>query len=55
MSNNGKQTIRCDVFECRHHCEDDICDLKAISVSSVPVCPCVKCADESMCASFEKK
>lgn len=53
MSEKGKQTIRCDVCECRHHNDDDVCELKAIAVSSVPAKPNVRSADESMCASFE--
>ena len=53
MDKSGKQTIRCDVEECKHHDDNDLCELNSIAVSSVAAHPHVECADDSMCASFE--
>jgi len=53
MDKSGKQTIRCDVEECRHNDGNDLCQLNSIAVSSNAAHPHVESADDSMCASFE--
>ena len=57
MFNNNDTTNRaigCTVTECKHHCKDDpYCTLQKIQVGKCE--SCAHTADNTECASFEKK
>lgn len=57
MFNNNDTTNRaigCTVTECKHHCKDDqYCSLQKIQVGKCE--SCAHTADNTECASFEKK
>ena len=48
-----KQTIRCDVYDCKHcDLEVEFCDLKEIKVSN---CSSNKEKEATMCASYDAR
>ncbi|MBQ7015381.1 MAG: DUF1540 domain-containing protein [Firmicutes bacterium] len=57
MFNNNdtsNRAIGCTVTECKHHCQDDqYCTLQKIQVGKCK--SCANTADNTECASFEKK
>ena len=48
------QTIHCDVTSCRHHAENNMCELESIKVAPRAACHSGKC-DESECSSYHAK
>lgn len=48
-----KQTIKCDVYDCKHcNCDEECCSLEEIKV-----CNCDDCKEKesTMCDSYDKK
>ena len=49
---NNKQTIKCDVYNCKYcDCNRDICKLKRIKISN---CKSDNPYDATICASFKE-
>lgn len=56
MSNDKKQTIKCDVDSCKYNnYEDQKCELDEIKVSCVCDNDDCKFVDDTICDSFEEK
>lgn len=54
--NNRKQTIKCDVKNCKHNDDEEcLCNLDSVDISCT--CNKCKCSDkfETICNSFEEK
>lgn len=48
-----KQTIKCDVYDCRHcDCEEECCNLKEIKVSN---CSSNEDKEATMCDSYKRR
>ena len=55
MAFNAKhQSILCEVNSCKHHAENNMCQLDSIKVAPRTECHSGKC-DESECASYHAK
>ena len=49
---NNKQTIKCDVFNCKFNdCDNKVCKLKSIKISN---CKADNPNDATICASFKE-
>ncbi len=51
---NKNQCIHCSVESCRHHSQQNLCELESIHVEPKQGCHAGKC-DESLCASYHAK
>lgn len=48
------QCIHCDVQSCKHHSQENLCDLNSIQVSPREGCNSGE-SDESLCSSYHTK